>query len=470
LSRRDQLSESNYREGSRKAPFFRLNSYMRTTLRLLAFFAFSSVVIAISMISFDYVKTRQAFPPKTFIYNVDVSTLTKKQAEDKLLKIPISQLYAKHVSFEVEGKFYAFDSEKLGIYILYKDTVRNAFKMTHKDSYLDELKGRIKVGAVYAPLIMGVNKEQLKYVLSELAEQVNTEKKNASISFYEKTGAYHIEPEVPGRTLDIKKTMSIFQQHFYAGNKVVPVVIKYSLPQIKEAQLRAAPPINLLSKYTTYYGKHDSPNRIHNIKLISSWIDGTLLMPGESFSVVDILGDVIEEQGYKEAFVILNGELVPSLGGGACQIATTLYNAVSLADLKVLRRRSHSFYFNIYPLGRDAGVYPGSLDFTFKNDSLHPVLIKTIANKRWLSIRMYGTPTGKKVYFSSPSVLGKDDSGNYVPMSLKRVIDEDVPFRTIVTRSVYNQKGEKIKKEKIKSYYKLYGDKENVPIKRPEPR
>jgi vancomycin resistance protein YoaR len=270
--------------------------------------------------------------------------------------------------------------------------------------------------------------------------------------------------------VNIEKTIARFGTGLYEGERTLPIIIDYSHPKIKEEDLRAHPPIYRLSAYTTYYGTHDSPNRIHNIKLISSWMDGTLMMPGDQFSVAEILGEVTEEQGFKEAFVIVKGELVPLLGGGACQIATTLYNAVAIADLKVLERRNHSFYFNIYPLGRDAGVYPEQLDFKFENDTPNPILIKTIATDRGLSFRLYGTPTGKRVKFSPAKIYGRSDSGEFIPMSLSSVIEKDVPFKTEIARTVYDENGSKIKEETILSRYKMYGDKENVPIKKPEPR
>lgn len=443
---------------------------MRTALKLVGFFAFASLLIAVSMVSYDYIKTRGAFPPKTYIYTVDVSSLTKREAERRLKKISLADLYTPYISFEAEGEYYSFPPDEAGVYLLIKETVNNAFSMTHQDNYIDELKERISVGAVYAPLILGIDEGRLENVLKAFAEKIETEPKDAGIVFYEDTGGYHIEPEIPGRKIDIDKTIKHFKTALYQGKKIMPIKINYSYPAIKELELRASPPIHKLSAYTTYYGSHDSPNRIHNIKLIASWIDGTLLMPGEEFSVAKVLGDVEPEQGFKEAFVIMGGELIPLLGGGACQVATTLYNTVALADLEVLQRKNHSFYFNIYPLGRDAGVYPGQLDFKFKNDSGYPLLIKTVATKRKLSFRIYGTPSGKRVIFSGAKVLGKDEAGKFVPMTLKKVIELDVPFRTVVTRKVFGKNWRLLKKEEIKSYYKLYGDKDNVPIRRPEPR
>ena len=118
----------------------------------------------------------------------------------------------------------------------------------------------------------------------------------------------------------------------------------------------------------------------------------------------------------------------------------------------------------------DAGVYPGQLDFRFSNDTKHPVLIKSVATNKRLSFRIYGTSTGKTVKVSPAAIMGRGKGGVFVPMSLRQVIAYDVPFRTSVVRTVYDKEGNKIKEEVIGSYYKLYGEKSNVPIRRPESR
>ncbi len=441
---------------------------MRSFLKILTLLAIISAVIALSLIAYDYVNTRRAFPPNTYITGLDFSSLTYEEAVAKLEKYTASMLFAPLVTLQAENRFYSFPPEKLGVHILTRQTIDNAFRSTRK-GYVELLRARLTAEAVSVPLILGVHEDQLRAAFEAIAAEVNTASEEAAITLYEKTGGYNILPEVVGRKVDINKNIESFRLWLKKGEDVFPVIIEYSQPRIFEKTLREHPPVYRLSAYTTYYGTHDSPNRIHNIKLISSWIDGTLLMPGDSFSVAELIGDVTEEQGFKEAFVIIQGELVPLLGGGSCQIATTLYNAASLADLKILQRRNHSFYFNIYPLGRDAAVYPGQVDFRFENDTPFPILIKSEATDHRLSFRFYGTPSPKRVKFSSAKIWGRAENGTYVPMSLEEVIDNDLPFKTEIKRTVYD-KGEKVQEDFIRSSYKLYGDKENVPIQRPEPR
>lgn len=449
--------------------FFFRGSFMNRLLKIFVFLALASFLVALSFLSFDYLVTEKAFPGKSYISNVNVSFLTKEQATEKLKQHSVSELFSPLITLEADNALYSFSPEDLGVRALYKKTVSQAFRSTHQGKYLQDLKIRlVKQDRFFTPLAIAVDNKRLEEVMTALAPKVASVSKEARIVFLDNTGEYKIEAEELGRKLKIKESVTNISQALSKGGKTAALAIDYTYPRVTAKDLQANPPVYRLSSYTTYYGKHDSPNRIHNIRLVASWIDGTLLMPGEQFSVTKVLGKVTKEQGFKEAYVIMKDELVPLLGGGSCQIATTLYNAASLADLKVLQRRNHSFYFNIYPLGRDATVFTPYLDFKFENNTAAPILIKANASKWRLTFNVYGTPTGKSVHFSRVKVFGKasEEAKDYEAMSLKKVIDEDLPFKTEVERHVFDQTGNKIGEEKIVSYYKLYGDKNNVPIRR----
>lgn len=442
---------------------------MSNPIRLLGVLAAVSLAVAAGIISFDFFQVREKFPPSTFIGEVNVSGLDQSRAVEKLRSYKISEVFAPLITFEVENDRFSFSPDSIGVYIDYDKTVRGAFEITHKKGYFKELRKRLTEKALYCPPVLGIDEGKLNDLIGALADEIRSSARDASILIYEETGGYHIEPDNPGREVKKEETIAETKKRLAEGKKTFPIIVDYQYPAVTEKDLRAFPPVHRLSAFTTYYGKHDSPNRIHNIKLVASWIDGKLLLPGDVFSVADTLGEITPDRGFKEAFVIVKGELVPLLGGGSCQIATTLYNTVQLADLKVLQRQNHSMYFNIYPLGRDAGVYPGQLDFKFENDTGHPILIKAVATNRRLSFRIYGTTTGKKVTFSSPSVWMLTASG-YRPATVRQVLSADAPFKTSVIRTVFGASGEKIKDETITSAYKLYGEKTNVPIARPEPR
>lgn len=428
-----------------------------------------SLAITVGLVTFDFFQAQSNFPYETFIGQVNVSGLNQAEAVRKLSRLPVSEIFSPVVTIEADRRIFTFSPEALGLAVSYDRTVKRVFAETHRRHYLKELKERLEKGPFRGRLVFSVDQTRLVEAIGELAAGINTSSKDASIVLYEESGGYKIEPEELGREVMVKESIEELLALLAAGGKTFPLIVNYSAPRVTEEELRAFPPVHRLAAYTTYYGKHDSPNRIHNIKLIASWLEGTLLLSGETFSLNDKLGELTPERGFKEAYTIIGGELSPQLGGGACQIATTLYNAASLADLGVTERKNHSFYFNIYPLGRDAAVYPGQVDFKFANNSGHPVLIKAVATNRRLSFRIYGTPNGREVRFSPPRVELLDN-GKYRPASIKAVLASDLPFKTTLTRAVYDSAGKLLDEEVVRSYYKLYGEKSNVPIARPEPR
>jgi len=435
------------------------------------FFTIAAIFIAaICFLAYDYFQSQEKFPPLTFIGRVNVGGLEQQQAIEKINRLGLAQAFYPTISFEADGAYYMFSAEAIGLSLNADQAVANAYRLTHNESYLKNLKDRFaKGGKTVCPVILNINDELLTAVIEGIAAEIKTSSQDASVVLFEESGGYHIEKEVIGRDIDVAQTLADVKQGLQSGAQLFSVKVIKSPPRITESMLRPHPPVYRLSAYTTYYGRHDSPNRIHNIKLIASWLKGTVLLSGETLSLANAIGDFTEERGFKEAFVIYNGVLVPQLGGGTCQIGTTLYNAVSLADLKINQRSNHSFYFNIYPLGRDATVYPGQKDFVFTNNSPFPVLVDAVATNKRLSFRIYGTPSGKKVTFSYPKVFMLTDAG-YRPASVRQVLDADSPFKTIITRTVFDAAGKKIKDEKIYSFYKLYGEKSNVPIARPESR
>lgn len=447
-----------------------MNRYYPYLIRFLIAAAVLSALSAAIFLGYDYWKTHASFPPRTYIGQIDVSLLNRSQAIKKIEEAPEELLFPSQVTFVNSRESFSFPPEELGMAVLVEDTVDQAFRLTHNENYLGELQKRLAREAIVLPFKWALDDHQARAIISQLALSIDSPPKDARIELIEETGGYHIYPDLPARKLKIADTLSSAKKELARGLTKVHLIIDYhSKPRVTAALLRSAPPVHRLSAYTTYYGTHDSPNRIHNIKLIASWLNNTLILSGETFSVSETIGDFTAERGFKEAFVIVGSELVPQLGGGTCQIGTTLYNAVSLADLEILSRRNHSFYFNIYPLGRDAAIYPGSADLKFRNDSGRPILIKALATNRKLSFRIYGTPTGKKVDFSAPKIflLGP---GGFSPSTLRAAIATDYPFRTVVRRTVKDSTGKIIKEEDIRSYYKLYGEKTNVPIRRPEPR
>jgi vancomycin resistance protein YoaR len=160
----------------------------------------------------------------------------------------------------------------------------------------------------------------------------------------------------------------------------------------------------LVASYQTFYG--GEPNRIHNVQLVSHLVDKHVIAPGETFSFNRATGARTEDQGFLEAPVIINGELKTGLGGGVCQVSTTVFNAAYEAGLPIVSRTNHALYISHYPQGRDATVNYPDTDLRFTNDTDHWLLLRTWVGSSSLTVALYGTPVHRRVVSeTSPLVV-----------------------------------------------------------------
>ncbi|HEX7082533.1 MAG TPA: VanW family protein [Gaiellaceae bacterium] len=215
-----------------------------------------------------------------------------------------------------------------------------------------------------------------------------------------------------------------------------------------------------LVSYTTDMGESSS-NRIHNVHLMADFIDGTLIRPGETFSFNDVVGPRTAERGFLEGQEIIGSLVLPAIGGGVCQTATTLFNDAFEAGLPILARVNHNLYLAHYPLGRDATVSWGGPDFQFRNDLKHGILIKTSYTDRTLTFTFYGTPEGRRVVSSTSEKTKWTKPGmNYAvdpraPRGSVEVVKGtgELGFDVSVTRTVYDADGKELRHDLFRSHY-----------------
>jgi len=199
-----------------------------------------------------------------------------------------------------------------------------------------------------------------------------------------------IRPERPGRRLDRAAFESRFYAYFYGngGADIVPPV--RSVPAKVDSELLAELGEKVIGRYVTYYNPRNL-NRSHNIELAASTLDSTVVFPGETFSFNRTIGRRTVERGYREAPVIVRGELSEGVGGGICQVSSTLFNAVDNAGLQIVERYVHSRHVAYVPPGRDATVSWYGPDFRFRNTLDQPVLIRAHAGRGTMRVVLYST-------------------------------------------------------------------------------
>lgn len=151
---------------------------------------------------------------------------------------------------------------------------------------------------------------------------------------------------------------------------------------------------SLLASYQSAFDP-SATGRSHNIDIASAKITGTLVGPGQTFSFNDVVGERTAEAGFDDAPVMIDGKLVPGIGGGICQVSSTLFNAALESGMEIVERTPHFEPVGYIPKGRDATVAWGYLDFQFKNPYSHPIYILSTIDNGTLSIYIIGSPTDK---------------------------------------------------------------------------
>ena len=263
------------------------------------------------------------------------------------------------------------------------------------------------------------------------------------------TGGIKVVPHRDGRQLNVKETSRALLAAALAPTpaaRVASVEIVPKTPPRTTAEAKAMGITGLVGGYTTEYG--GIANRIHNVQLVARLIDRTLIPPGAQFSFNRTTGERTVEKGFLEAPVIINGELQNGLGGGVCQVSTTVFNAAYEGGLPIDTRTNHALYISHYPQGRDATVNYPDVDLKFRNDTEKWLLLRTFVGTSSLTVNLYGTPTGRRVESETgPLVVTGGAPVKHVsdPTLLKgkTVIDEPgSPSRsTSVRRRVFSPTG-----------------------------
>ncbi|HDP70261.1 MAG TPA: hypothetical protein ENN38_05595 [Actinobacteria bacterium] len=303
-----------------------------------------------------------------------------------------------------------------------------------------------------------LDKKKTEAYIKELTKDIGNEAQDAK---FEVSGAkVKIIPSIDGSEIDtaaaFRETEKVIKNNF---PREVILKTRTVAPDLTTEEAQAMGIKERVSVFTTRYSPSNIP-RVNNIHLLAKALEGVMVAPGEVFSFNEAVGPRTAKKGYMEAPTIVNGELVSTVGGGVCQVGTTIFNTAFFGGYPIVKRSNHSFYISKYPTGRDATVSYGGADFKFRNDTSAHILIKTYYTSSSVSVSFYSTDFGVKVsYKTSQFTNAKPYSIEYVddPTLLvgEQVVEEqgingfDVTVYRTITRN-----GEIIKKDKFFSHYK----------------
>lgn len=215
-----------------------------------------------------------------------------------------------------------------------------------------------------------IDSDEYQLFLKKIAQDVYVPPVNAQI---DKTGK--IVSEQIGYMLDKSSFSKKFYEYYYGNEAAELKVPLHPVHPKVDSEILSHIRVQRIGQYVTYFNRRNK-QRSHNITLATEAINNHVVFPGETFSFNEVVGKRTRERGYLSAPVIVRGELSEDIGGGICQVSSTLYNAVDHAGLNIVQRYSHSRRVPYVPRGRDATVSWYGPDFVFKNDLNQPILIQ----------------------------------------------------------------------------------------------
>lgn len=298
--------------------------------------------------------------------------------DEEFMKTTINDIGSKmkdavvEYSYYIEGKKLIVVNGKEG-YVIRKEQLQNQI--------IEQLKN---IHNPYQEIEIPVDKKTpSKIDLEKIRNEIYKEPKDAYVE--KNPTKVHVEENGVDFGISMEEAKKLIQEE----KEEYEIPLKITMPKKKLSDLGEEAFPDQIASFSTIYDA-SAVNRAYNVELATKKINGTVIMPGETFSYNKTVGSRTIEAGWKEGTAYISGKVVPSVGGGVCQVSSTLYNTALLANLEITERTNHTFTVDYVAASRDATVYYGSLDFCFKNTRTYPIKIVATAQNGVCKISMYG--------------------------------------------------------------------------------
>ncbi|HSL85920.1 MAG TPA: VanW family protein, partial [Bacteroidales bacterium] len=359
--------------------------------------------------------------PGVSVMGTDLSGKTREEAKNILDTEVSSKLKEYTLSVSAKDQTFPLTLAELEI-VVDSDTLAGEAVKLGKD-----LSNEEKLSRIYSPqdeelsLSFGHNDEKIAEFIKKVTDAVNQKAKNATIT--RSGGSFTIGKHAEGRVVDEEKLMKDLQD---AINELNPDVVVEADIVVSQPEITTEALANIdsqLSVYTTNYSS-SAAGRKYNVGFAASKINGALIMPGETFSYNEEVGPVTAAAGFQNAGVYIGNKVEEGIGGGLCQVSSTLYQAALHSNLEIEQRRNHSMAVSYLKPGMDAVVYGPYLYLKFTNTYANPIYISAYGDNSNLTIAVYGHKADMGGYsykiFSEttsviqPKTIEKEDPTMYV--------------------------------------------------------
>jgi len=422
----------------------------------LVFFLLLLCVIMIIILN-DY--NNILIPSGLYIGDVDVGGLTNDEArnifqkltEEKINKSIILTFYDKQWIFKI-SEYIEIDVDKS------IDNIATYVKSIKKEGIIKRFifRQQLKKSPLRIDPIIKYKTDKLPQLFDEINEVIMVKPINAV--FKTDDDIVHIITDVKGQILDEDMLKKKIKEAIWTENEILVIPVKVWNAEKTKEDLEKMEIRVKIAEYSTEFDK-TLKNRTENIRVASEMLNGCIISPGDIFSFNKVVGERTKDKGYKEAPVFINNEVIYDIGGGICQVSSTLYNLALLTDLEIVERMNHSLPVSYVPLGRDATVNYGTIDLKFKNNTGGYLLLTSEITNDKLIVKFFGNKKIDKSVelFSetiktipSPIIIKKDfnlekgeiriEQGNagYVVNLWKRYAGEKNEYKVLISSDTYN--------------------------------
>ncbi len=417
--------------------------------RIIILLLLICAVVAALVVAADYWTNHGRIYPGVSAGSVDLGDKTPEEARKTLEERTDGGLK----EIELTGpRSFNVSSKDVGVNFDVQATVDQAYAVGREGGILKRISERIEAtwGTVYVPFVVHYDRQRLRDGLSEVLAALTVEPVEAD---FEVNGSeVWVKPSRTGQHVDEHKLLGDIEAGLpeVKGEYEVPIITDE--PKLTTEEAENLKPTTLLGRYRTDYRETSdkSEERLENLRIASKAIDGTLLPPGEVFS----LTEKTSSEDYNKTKVIYEGKEDKADGGGLCQVSSTLYMAANYAGLEIVERHPHYAQLPYIRPGFDATVWFGDwrsqpLDMKFKNDTDGYLLIREyVAEDGFIYAEIWGQPTGEEVEMDSkPTYLGPDYSKWTTYKKVKE--DGEVVFDDVFHKDVYmplvDEKGKTIR-------------------------
>lgn len=341
-------------------------------------------------------KTENTIESGIYVGDMDLSGMTASEAKKTVATFVSTLEDAQITLLAVENQPVVVTGAELGVTWKNQDVVDQAVSVGKQGNVVQRYKALtdLKKNGLKYPLELEFNESAIQTVLEEQCSVYDVSAINATMKRVD--GEFQVEEGTTGLVLNIaeskNKILSYMEKEWSYGDASIELVVDVEQPRGDATTLTKL--TDVLGTYTTAY-KSSGSARCANVATGCAHLDGITLYPGEQLSVLSEITPFSVANGYQMAGSYLNGQVVDSLGGGICQVSTTLYNAVLLAELQVDERSNHSMIVNYVDPSADAAIAESSgKDFKFTNNLENPIYIEGVTSPdKTITFTIYGIET-----------------------------------------------------------------------------